>query len=119
MPKLILIIDNEIDIIHFLKDRLEEIGYEISTAGNGEEGLKIIETQRIDGIILDLEMPIMDGLTMIKHLQKRLDRIPIIVMSADPTGSLMIEAIKKGAQDYLFKPISSVALTTKCRQLFD
>ena len=119
MPKRILIVDDEIDIIYFLKDRLEELGYEITTAENGAEGLRIVETQHIDGIILDLEMPVMDGLTMITHLQKRLIRIPILVMSADPTGSLMIEAIVKGAQDYLFKPIASSTLSSKCRQLFE
>ena len=119
MTKRLLIVDDQIDIVLFLKDRLENIGYEIRTAGNGEEGLQVIEQEPIDGILLDLEMPVMDGLTMIKGLQTRLKRIPIIVMSADTTGGAMVEAIVSGAQDYLFKPISDVMLESKCRQIFD
>lgn len=119
MAKHLLIVDDQLDIVLFLKDRLEDYGYEISTAANGAEGLQIVETQPIDGIILDLEMPVMDGLTMLKHLRKRLLRPPVIVMSTDPTGSPMAEAIVNGAQDYLFKPIESETLINKCHQLFE
>ena len=119
MPKRLLVVDDQLDTILFLKDRLEGQGYEISTAANGEEGLQMIETQKIDGILLDLEMPVMDGLTMLKHLRKQFPQTPVIVMSTDPTGSPMAEAIVNGAQDYLFKPILSETLISKCRQLFE
>ncbi len=119
MSKHLLVVDDQMDIILFIKDRLENLGYTVSTAMNGKEGLEIIESQAIHGLLLDLEMPVMDGLTMIRELQKRLIRIPIIVMSTDPSGFSMAKAIVSGAQDYLFKPISFDMLETKCRQLFD
>lgn len=69
MAKHLLIIDDHMDILLLLKDRLEDLGYEITTASNGEEGLECIERQSIDGILLDLEMPAMDGLTLISTLR--------------------------------------------------
>ena len=119
MPKRLLIVDDQVDILLFLKDRLERCGYQITTAENGEEGLNIIDREPIDGILLDLEMPVMDGITMIKHLQHHLPRIPIIAMSADQAGTSLIEAISNGAQDYLFKPIAIATLLKKCQQHFE
>ncbi len=102
----------------FLQDRLETLGFETGTASQGEEGLKVLDTEPISGILLDLEMPVMDGLTVLSHLQVRFQNIPVIVMSADPTQSTMVEAIKKGACDYLLKPFSLEILRHKCHRLF-
>jgi DNA-binding response OmpR family regulator len=118
MSKRILIVDDQETIILFLRDRLEKLGFEVAIASNGLEGLEILRTESVKGILLDLEMPIMDGLTMLNRLGERSTTVPVIVMSADPTRSTMIKAIKCGARDYLFKPISDYILKHKCLRLF-
>lgn len=118
MGKRILIVDDQETIILFLRHRLEKLGFEVATAPNGLEGLEILKTESVNGILLDLEMPIMDGLTMLNQLRKRTTTVPVIVMSADPTRSTMNKAIEGGARDYLFKPISDYILKHKCLRLF-
>jgi DNA-binding response OmpR family regulator len=110
MGRRILIVDDQETIILFLRDRLEKLGYEVTTASNGLEGLEILKRESFTGILLDLEMPIMDGLTMLNRLRQKFSTVPVIVMSADPTRSTMIKAIEGGARDYLFKPISDYIL---------
>ncbi|MBA3612090.1 MAG: response regulator [Nitrospirales bacterium] len=118
MGKRILVVDDQETIILFLRDRLEKLGFEVTTASNGLQGLEVLKTESVNGILLDLEMPIMDGLTMLNQLRQRSATVPVIVMSADPTRSTMIKAIEGGAKDYLFKPISDYILKHKCLRLF-
>lgn len=118
MGNRILVVDDQETIILFLRDKLEKLGFEVATASNGLEGLEVLKAEYITGILLDLEMPIMDGLTMLNRLRQRSATLPVIVMSADPTRSTMIKAIEEGARDYLFKPISDYILKHKCLRLF-
>jgi DNA-binding response OmpR family regulator len=118
MGKRILIIDDQATIVLFLRDRLEKLGFEVETASNGLEGMEIFRTVTINGILLDLEMPVMDGLAMLGRLRQMATTVPVIAMSADPTRSTMIKAIESGAEDYLFKPISGDILKHKCLRLF-
>jgi DNA-binding response OmpR family regulator len=118
MSKRILIVDDQETIVLFLRERLEKLGFDVSTASNGVEGLEVLRTESINGILLDLEMPIMDGLTMLNRLRQRSSTVPVIVMSADPTRTTMIKAIEGGARDYLFKPISGEILKHKRHRIF-
>lgn len=118
MGKRILIVDDHQDICLSLGDRLEELGFAVSMASNGMEGLARLQEDVFQGILLDLEMPVMDGLTMLNQLQTQSNTIPVIVMSGDPTRTAMIKAIESGARDYLTKPISDVILKYKCLRLF-
>ena len=116
--KRILIVDDQEDVLLFLKDRLEQLGFVVSTATNGKEGMILLQDYSFQGVLLDLEMPVMDGLTMLSQLRKQNNDVPVIVMSADPTRTTMIKAIEAGARDYLTKPISNVILKYKCLRLF-
>ena len=114
----ILVVDDHEDIRLFLVDRVEQLGFLTSSASNGVEGLALLQKHPFCGILLDLEMPVMDGLTMLHHLQKKSNAVPVIVMSADSTRTTMIKAIEAGARDYLTKPISYEILKYKCLRLF-
>ena len=97
---------------------MEKLGFEVKTATNGVEGIEVLRTESINGILLNLEMPVTNGLTMLSRLRQMATTIPVIAMSADPTRSAMIKAIESGAEDYLFKPISGDILKHKCLRLF-
>ena len=116
--KRILIVDDQETILFFLRDRLEQLGFAIFTASSATEALELLQKDSFQGILLDLEMPGMDGLSMLDQLQKESNSAPVIVMSADPTQTAMIKAIEAGARDYLTKPISYEILKYKCLRLF-
>ena len=117
MGKRIMVVDDQETIILLIRDRLEKLGFEMVTASNGLEGLEVLKTESIDGILLNLEMPIMDGLTMLNRLRQRSATVPSIVRSADPTRSTMIKAIEGGVRNSLFKPISDYIFKHKCLRL--
>jgi CheY-like chemotaxis protein len=85
MGKRILIVDDQATIALLLRDRLEKLGFEVETAANSLEGMEILRKVTINGILLDLDMPVMDGLTMLSRLRQRSSTVSVIAMSADPT----------------------------------
>ncbi len=114
----ILIVDDQEDIRLFLSDRLANLGFLTSAAPNGREGLALLQQHSYCGILLDLEMPVMNGLGMLRELRQESNTIPVIVMSGDHTRTTMIQAIEAGARDFLTKPFSDVILKYKCLRLF-
>lgn len=118
MSRRILVVDDQENNIRFLQEILEQLGFEVSAAANGAEGMALFQQRPYHGVLLDLEMPVMDGLTMLKQLRQYSNAVPVIVMSGDPTRTTMIKALEAGAQEYLLKPISYEILKYKCFRLF-
>ncbi len=116
--KCILVVDDDQDILLFLGERLNALGYDVLTAGNGKEGLETLHRQSVDGVLLDLNMPVMGGMTMLEKLGNLSPSPPVIVMSAIDNRSELLEAISKGALEYLIKPIAQDELASKCLRLF-
>lgn len=102
--KRILIIDDDAQIRMVLSDRLEANGYHVIQAKDGAEGLKKTEVENPDVILLDLQMPGMSGLQVLQKLHKRILHIPVIMLTAHGTIESAVEAMKKGAFDFLPKP---------------
>ncbi|MEJ2231827.1 MAG: response regulator [Nitrospirales bacterium] len=116
--KSILIVDDDQDVLLFLGDRLNALGYDVLTATNGQEGLETLQSQSVDGVLLDLNMPVMGGLALLEKLEMSSASPPVIVMSASEHRSELLQAILKGAMDFLIKPIAQDELTSKCFRLF-
>jgi len=114
----ILVVEDEEDISLMLQDRLMFLGFYVTVARNGAEGIAILERMAIDGILMDIQMPVMDGLTMLKHIQEQYPNIPVIAMSAEINKEKLIQAIELGANDYLLKPIDVNLLAKKCTLIF-
>ncbi len=114
----LLIVEDEEDICLMLHDRLTFLGFAITLARNGVEGVAILDQMTIDGILLDIQMPVMDGLTMLEQVQDKYPHIPVIVMSAERNKNKLILAIEQGAKDYLFKPVDIDLLSKKCSSTF-
>jgi two-component system nitrogen regulation response regulator NtrX len=111
----ILIIDDERGIRSSLKGILEDEGYSIKTANTGEDCLRLIEWQNFDLILLDIWLPEMDGIEVLKKI-KTMDENPQVVMiSGHGTVETAVKATKLGAYDFLEKPLSleKVVLTVK------
>ena len=110
--KRILIVDDQETVLLFLQDRLEQLGLKACPASNRKEGMNLLQEHSFQGVLLDLDMPVVNGLTMLSQLGKRNNDVPVIVMSADPTQTTIMKAIEAGARDDLTKPISDVILNT-------
>ena len=103
----LLIIDDEKDIRDSLKDILNDEGYEIQLAANAEEAKKVKLSQAFDLILLDIWMPDIDGLSLLKEWASKNEiNCPVVMMSGHGTIDTAIEATKIGATDFLEKPIS-------------
>lgn len=102
----ILIIEDEKGIINFLKQGLEEEGYVISYATNGEEGLEKALKTHVDLILLDWMIPKISGLDVCKAIRVENKTIPILFLTAKDTLQETIEGLKAGANDYIKKPFS-------------
>lgn len=101
----ILIIDDEKSIRKSLKDILEFEKFQISEAADGSEGFNLASSQHFDLIICDIKMPKMDGLDFLNKANELQIEAPIIIMSGHGTIETAVEAVKKGAYDFLAKPI--------------
>jgi two-component system, OmpR family, response regulator ArlR len=102
----ILIVEDEKGIVDFLKQGLEEEGYAISTASDGEEGLKKAIELPIDLVLLDWMLPKIQGIDVCKNIRIEKANLPIIFLTAKDTVQETIEGLKAGANDYIKKPFS-------------
>lgn len=116
--KRLLVVDDDEDIILMLEDRLEMMGYGVLRATNGVEALDVLGRIPVDGVLLDIEMPVLDGLMLLRELQEQYMHVPVIVMSAGSDPQKFAQAIELGAMDYLKKPIDTLLLIEKCERLF-
>lgn len=105
MPKKILLIEDEQIIIELLQRKLTEEGYDVAIAKDGEEGIKAMEAEEPDLILLDIVMPKMGGLEVMEEMQKNPDlkRIPVVVVSNSGQPVELDRAKKLGAKDWLVK----------------
>jgi DNA-binding response OmpR family regulator len=102
----ILIVEDEIGIANFLKQGLEEEGYTVFVANDGERGLQLAKSQKINMILLDWILPKMSGIEVCKAIRKVDSKTPIIFLTAKDTIQETIEGLKAGANDYIKKPFS-------------
>ena len=101
----ILIIDDEKAIRKTLSEILSYEGYKIDEAGDGEEGLKKVKEKEYDVILCDIKMPKIDGIEFLEKAKEIGPDIPIIMISGHGTIETAVEAVKKGAYDYISKQI--------------
>ncbi len=102
----VLIIDDEKDILDSLSSILEDEGFQVSKATDGKEGLSLFEKEKPDIVILDIWMPELDGIQVLKRIKKKRGEAIVIVISGHGTISTAVEAVKMGAYDFLEKPLS-------------
>jgi DNA-binding NtrC family response regulator len=100
----ILIVDDELNMLLVLEAMLQKEGYEVTTASNGLEALEILESGEVGVVVTDLKMPELNGLELLDRIVKNLPHIPVIIITAHGTITTAVEALKKGAFDYITKP---------------
>jgi two-component system, NtrC family, response regulator AtoC len=111
----IMIVDDEEIVRTSLTSWLLEDGYEVLSAESGESALEELKKRDYDLVLIDLKMPGMDGLQLMKEIKKDLPDLPLIIMTAYATVDTAVKAIKEGAYDYLMKPFDpeEISITIK------
>lgn len=115
----LLVIDDDPFILILVKKTFSSLGFEVLTAPDGFEGIDAIKKHKPALILLDIMMPILDGLEVLKRVKEspEVSRIPIIMFTAVAENKMVVESSKLGADDYIIKPFQSSVLITKVRDL--
>lgn len=113
----ILIIEDEHDISRILRDYLTKNQYEAAVAGNGQDGLQMMDILQPDYIILDIMLPDMDGIDVCREIRRR-NNIPILILSARGSDTDKVLGLGFGADDYMTKPFSLSELLARINAHF-
>ena len=115
-PATILVVDDERNILTSVSRALSLEGYEVEVAGSAEVALDKLTKQTFDAILLDVQLPGIDGLAMLDELRKLEIGTPVIMMSGHATIEVAMEATRRGADDFIEKPIGSDRLLLSLRR---
>ena len=113
----ILIIEDEEHIVELIKFNLESNGYKVSYAFNGRDGIKRVEMEKPDLVLLDLMLPEIDGIAVCNRIKsnREIKQIPIIMLTAKSSETDKIIGLEIGADDYITKPFSIRELLTRIK----
>ena len=113
----ILIIEDEKKVASFIRKGLEEEYFVADIAFDGKEGLKLAISEEYDVIIMDIMLPYMDGITLIKEIRKREILTPVLMLTVNDSVKDKVEGLDVGADDYLTKPFAFEELIARLRAL--
>jgi two-component system chemotaxis response regulator CheY len=119
MAKTILIIDDSASIRQVVKMALSDAGYDVIEAGNGQEGLKLLDGRKIHLIVSDVNMPVMDGISFLKEAKQRADYkfTPIIMLTTEAGDDMKKQGQAAGAKAWVVKPFQPPTLLNAVAKL--
>ena len=112
-----LIVEDDEKIASFILKGLKENGFAVDHTGNGEDGLHMALTEPYDAAIIDIMLPKLDGLTLIKEMRKNNIKTPVIILSARGTIDDRVKGLHAGSDDYLTKPFAFTELLARVQSL--
>ncbi|GGP16691.1 response regulator transcription factor [Oceanobacillus neutriphilus] len=114
MNNKILIVEDDLSVSEMIKDYLEKEGYEVTAAFEGEEGMQKFQNNTFDLIILDIMMPKLNGIEVMKQI-RRDSSVPILIVSAKDTDVEKVLGLELGADDYIAKPFAMIELSARVK----
>ena len=116
MAEKVLLIDDEVEFLENLSERMRVRGMEVDTALTTDDAVAAVEDGEFDAIVLDLQMPGMNGIEMLKVIKARRPDMQVILLTGQATLEAGIEAMKLGAMDFMEKPADIESLTEKIKK---
>ena len=115
----ILVADDDPIFLQFTRSLLEDRGYEVVTAEDGEQALAVVRRERPDLVVTDLVMPYKNGLEIIREIraESTLRHIPVIVISMKDREVDIVQGLEEGADDYVVKPVHALELAARVKKL--
>ena len=117
MPVKVLIVDDEVDFLNIMAERMRARGIDVSTATSAEDAINLVGLKHYDVIIMDFMMPAMNGFKALKLLKAKKADTPIILMTGNVPGELILQAKQNGALDVVEKPADLQTLIEKIKQV--
>ncbi|MEJ2059030.1 MAG: sigma-54 dependent transcriptional regulator [Gammaproteobacteria bacterium] len=114
----VLVVEDDIDLREALCDTLELAGFNVISAGDGQEALRCLERAEVGLVVSDVQMQPMGGLVMLKRIKARFPDLPVVLMTAYGTIQKAVDAMREGATDYLVKPFEASVLVEMVTRLF-
>ena len=118
MTAKILVVDDDATMLQMVKSHLEAAGYSVAVAVNGFEGLRLAREWQPDLVLLDVMMPVMDGLTTCARMRE-FSSTPIIIVTAKGEEGDLVRGLDAGADDYLTKPVEPQRLVMRVKALMN
>ena len=116
MSEKVLLVDDEKEFLEIMSERMEARGMKVTTAETAAQALSIIEKESFDAIVMDFQMPGMDGMEALKLIKGKKPELQIILLTGFATVEKTVEAMKVGATDFLEKPADIEALAEKIKK---
>ena len=116
MSEKVLLVDDEEDFLEAMAERMRARDMEVTTASSAKEALKKMESDTFDAIVLDFQMPEMDGMEALKSIKAKRPESQIILLTGFATVEKGVEAMKEGAADFLEKPADLEVLSRKIKE---
>ncbi len=113
----ILIIDDEASLRQTLARILQQAGFEVTSAENGEQGLAFLQQNPFDLIFMDIRMPGLAGLDVLERIRASHPGLPVVLFTAQPDLNSAVEALRRGATDYLLKPLKPDVIIERARTI--
>ncbi|RME14088.1 MAG: diguanylate cyclase [Bdellovibrio sp.] len=111
----VVVVDDDLSALKIMEKTLQHEGYKVKTASSGEEALKQIHTARPHLVLLDINMPGINGLEILKHLRDQQDYVSTIFISGDSDKEAIVRGLDAGADDYICKPFDPLELLARVR----
>lgn len=112
----VLLVDDEDRFLHTMGRLLTRLGYSLCTANGGPEALEMMSRHDIQVVVLDVRMPGMDGLQVLKTIKQKYPLAEVIMLTGHATVDAAVDGLKSGAADYIMKPVDIETLTLKIDQ---
>lgn len=121
MPKNILIVDDEPSIIVPVQFLMEQNGYDVMVAFSGEEAMEIIAEKKVDLILLDIMLPVIDGFEVCQRVREnpQWNKVKIILLTALGSDANVEKGLALGADAYITKPFSNIEIVDKVKELLE
>lgn len=114
----VMLIDDERDFLMSMQRVLNRRNLEVTVANSGEEGLALLRDTLVDVVVLDLKMPGMDGIEVLRHIKSDFPSVEVIILTGHPSVETALEVINSGANEYMKKPPAVDELVSTIRKLF-
>lgn len=115
--QMLLVVDDNRLLREQFAAALRAAGYEVLTAGDGQEAVCIAESRRPDAVLMDIVMPVMDGIAALRALRTRYPDLSVVMITAEEDSAIEQEAVQAGATEVLYKPIPLGDLVARVREL--
>jgi len=113
----ILVVDDEREFLELMTNRLQKRGFTVTVASCGEQALDLVEKEAFDALVLDVKMPGIDGIEVLRKVKQLRPHLPVLLLTGHASVEVAMSGVESGAVDYLLKPVPINDLIMRLRDI--